>query len=154
MKRKKDPRLKKIGDNIKKARKSRNQTVRELSAKSSVDYSQIAAVERGEANLMVTSFQSLAVGLEVDPRDLVKFNEEPTFQPVDPEAIIKVTKIAANIKQYREDQKLSYRDLGTMSSVDYSQIAAIEKRGANLMITTLLKLADGLKLDPAALLEP
>jgi transcriptional regulator with XRE-family HTH domain len=154
MKRKRDARLEKIGKNIKKARKIRNLTVRELGARSSLDYSQIAAVERGEANLRVTSFRSLAVGLEVDPRDLVKFDEEPTFEAVDKEKIIKVNQIAANVKGHREDQKLSYRELGLLSSVDYSQIGAIERGEANLMITTLLKLADGLKVDPAALLAP
>jgi transcriptional regulator with XRE-family HTH domain len=153
MKGKKDPRLKIIGDNIKKARKSRKLSVRELGTKSSVDYSQIAAIERGEANLRVTSFQSLAVGLEVDPRDLLKIDKE-NFERVDPNIIIKVSKIVANIKKYRKAQDLSFRDLGTLSSSDYSQIGAIEKGQANFMITTLLKLADGLKLDPAALLEP
>ena len=49
MKRKKDPRLKIIGDNIKKARKSWETSVRELGTKSSVDYSQIAAIEKGRS---------------------------------------------------------------------------------------------------------
>jgi transcriptional regulator with XRE-family HTH domain len=65
----------------------------------------------------------------------------------------RLRKIAANLTKVRESKGLSIRQLATRCDVDHSKISKIEGHKANLMVTTLLELAEGLGVHPKRLLD-
>jgi transcriptional regulator with XRE-family HTH domain len=65
----------------------------------------------------------------------------------------RLRKIAANLTKIRESKDLSIRELATRCDVDHSKISKIENNKVNLMVTTLMELADGLGVHPKKLLD-
>jgi transcriptional regulator with XRE-family HTH domain len=66
--------LKRIGRNLTKARKSRNLSLRQLSALCTVDHAHIGKIEKGQSNVTIGTICELADALEIDPEDLFKFD--------------------------------------------------------------------------------
>jgi transcriptional regulator with XRE-family HTH domain len=67
------------------------------------------------------------------------------------EKIIK--EFGKNLKNIRKAKKLSTRALGDLADVDFSLINRIELGKVNPTLTTILVLADALKVDPAELIH-
>jgi transcriptional regulator with XRE-family HTH domain len=65
----------------------------------------------------------------------------------------RLRKVAANLTKIRESKGLSIRQLATRCDVDHAKISKIENNKANLMVTTLCELADGLGIPPKRLLD-
>jgi transcriptional regulator with XRE-family HTH domain len=65
--------IKEFGKTLKKIRKAKGLSLRELAAASGIDHSQIALYEAGQSNLEMTTVVDLADGLEVDPGELFAF---------------------------------------------------------------------------------
>ena len=65
----------------------------------------------------------------------------------------RLRKLAANLTKIRESKALSIRQLATRCDVDHAKISKIENNKANLMVTTLMELADGLGIHPKKLLD-
>lgn len=66
---------------------------------------------------------------------------------------IRLQKIGANLLRIRTDKGYTQEELSYNSDVDRSKISKIESGQANLMVTTLLDLAEGLEVDPSELLD-
>ena len=64
-----------------------------------------------------------------------------------------LAKFAARLKELREAQGISIRELAARSDLEYSQVQRIEKGKVNIALTTLLALADGLNVSPDTLLK-
>jgi transcriptional regulator with XRE-family HTH domain len=62
-------------------------------------------------------------------------------------------KFAQNLKKLREAEGISQRELSSRCDVDYAKISKIEGLKANLYITTLFELAEGLGIHPRELLD-
>lgn len=76
MKEKDKKRLKKFGVQLKKLRKKRGLSIRELSSLCDVDYGKISKLENNKANLTLTTLIELAEGLEVHPKMLLDIDFE------------------------------------------------------------------------------
>ena len=61
--------------------------------------------------------------------------------------------VSAQIKKTRETKGLGQRELASNCDVDVSKINKIEKHNANMLVTTLIELAEGLGVHPSELLE-
>jgi transcriptional regulator with XRE-family HTH domain len=66
---------------------------------------------------------------------------------------LRLQKIAANLIKIRKGKGLSQRQLASMCDVDYGKISKIENNKANLTVTTLIELAEGLGVHPRKLLD-
>ncbi len=66
---------------------------------------------------------------------------------------VRLKKFSAHLKSLREKKGLGQRELASNCDVDVSKINKIEKHNANLMITTLIELAEGLGVHPRELLD-
>ncbi|OQP55870.1 hypothetical protein A4H97_19955 [Niastella yeongjuensis] len=66
---------------------------------------------------------------------------------------IRLQKIGANLLRIRTDKGYTQEELSYNSDVDRSKISKIESGQANLVVTTLLDLAEGLGVDPTELLD-
>ena len=66
---------------------------------------------------------------------------------------LRLRKIAANLTKIRESKGLSIRQLATRCDVDHGKISKIEGNKVNLMVTTLMELAEGLGVHPKKLLD-
>lgn len=76
MKEKDKKRLKKFSAQLKKLRKKKGLSIRELSARCDVDYGKISKLENNKANLTLTTLIELAEGLEVHPKALLDIDFE------------------------------------------------------------------------------
>ena len=65
----------------------------------------------------------------------------------------KLRKVAANLTKIRESKGLSIRQLAARCDVDHAKISKIESHKANLLVTTLIELAEGLGVHPKKLLD-
>lgn len=66
---------------------------------------------------------------------------------------IRLQKFAAHFATLREKKGLSQRGLSSQCDVDYGKISKIENNKANLTVTTLIELAEGLGVHPKELLN-
>jgi transcriptional regulator with XRE-family HTH domain len=73
-KKKKKEVLAKFGENLKALRLQKNLSYRELAARCDVDHSDIKKYEDGLKNLTLITIVDLAMGLEVEVRELVGFD--------------------------------------------------------------------------------
>lgn len=74
MKEKDKKRLKKFSVQLKKLRKKKGLSIRELSARCDVDYGKISKLENNKANLTLTTLIELAEGLEIHPKVLLEID--------------------------------------------------------------------------------
>jgi transcriptional regulator with XRE-family HTH domain len=65
----------------------------------------------------------------------------------------RLQKFAAHLAKLREEKGLSQRGLSSRCEVDFGKISKIENNKANLVVTTLIELADGLGVHPRELLN-
>lgn len=65
----------------------------------------------------------------------------------------RLKKFAAQLKKLRKKKGLSMRELSSRCDVDYGKISKLENNKANLTLTTLIELADGLEVHPKVLLD-
>lgn len=65
----------------------------------------------------------------------------------------RLKKLAAQIVKLRKKKGLSQRELSSRCDVDYGKISKIENTKANLTVTTLIELAEGLEIHPRDLLD-
>jgi transcriptional regulator with XRE-family HTH domain len=68
--------LKKFGENLRKLRKAKGLSLREMSYACSIDNSKIAKIEKGMINITYTTLLQLAIALELPPRSLVDYEME------------------------------------------------------------------------------
>ena len=62
-------------------------------------------------------------------------------------------KFAAQLIKLRKQKGLSQRELSSRCDVDYGKISKLENNKANLTLTTLIELAEGLEVHPKDLLD-
>jgi transcriptional regulator with XRE-family HTH domain len=62
-------------------------------------------------------------------------------------------KLGENLKKFREARGLSLRKMAASSGTDHSALGKIESDGGNITMTTLIKLAKVLKVQPRDLLD-
>jgi len=65
----------------------------------------------------------------------------------------RLKKFAAHFTKIMEKKKVGVRELSTKCDVDYGKISKIKNAKANLTITTLIELAEGLDIHPKDLLD-
>ena len=68
--------LKKFGENLRKLRKNKGLSLREMSYACSIDNSKIAKIEKGMINITFTTLLQLAVALEAHPSSLLAYEPE------------------------------------------------------------------------------
>lgn len=68
--------LKKFGENLRKLRKAKGLSLREMSYACSIDNSKIAKIEKGMINITYTTLLQLAVALELHPSALLDYEME------------------------------------------------------------------------------
>jgi transcriptional regulator with XRE-family HTH domain len=62
-----------FGNNLNSFRKSKNLTLRELSDRCRIDYSNIGKIEKGKINISLVTIVDLAIGLDIAPKKLLDF---------------------------------------------------------------------------------
>ncbi|HEX9514081.1 MAG TPA: helix-turn-helix transcriptional regulator [Puia sp.] len=65
--------LKEFGENLRKLRKDKGLSLREMSYACSIDNSKIAKIEKGKINITLTTLLQLAVALEIHPSSLLDY---------------------------------------------------------------------------------
>lgn len=65
----------------------------------------------------------------------------------------RLEKFAAQLIKLRTKKGLSQRELSSRCDVDYGKISKLENNKANLTLTTLIELAEGLEIHPRELLD-
>jgi DNA-binding Xre family transcriptional regulator len=65
----------------------------------------------------------------------------------------RLKKFAAQLTKLRKKRGLSMRELSSRCDVDYGKISKLENNKANLTLTTLFELAEGLEVHPKDLLD-
>ena len=65
----------------------------------------------------------------------------------------RLKKIGAQLKKVRESKGMGQRELSSNCDIDYSKINKIEHSRVNMLVTTLIELAEGLGVHPRELLD-
>lgn len=65
----------------------------------------------------------------------------------------RLKKFGQHLKKLRQKKGLSVRELASRCDVEYAKISKLENNKANLTLTTLIELAEGLELSPKDLLD-
>lgn len=65
----------------------------------------------------------------------------------------RLKKFGIHLKKLRLERGLSIRDLAARCDVDHGKISKLENNKANLTLTTLIELAEGLDLKPKDLID-
>jgi len=65
----------------------------------------------------------------------------------------RLKKIAAQLVKLRKKKGISQRELSSRCDVDYGKISKLENNKANLTVTTLIELAEGLEVHPRDILD-
>ena len=66
---------------------------------------------------------------------------------------LRLEKFGEHLKKLRIKKGLSIRELSSLCDVDYGKISKLENNKANLTLTTLIELAEGLGIHPKELLN-
>ncbi|MCW3111475.1 MAG: helix-turn-helix transcriptional regulator [Segetibacter sp.] len=66
---------------------------------------------------------------------------------------IRLKKFATQLTLLRKKKGLSQRELASRCDVDYGKISKLENNKANLTLTTLIELAEGLEVHPRDLID-
>jgi len=72
--------LKELGDRVRLFRKKKDWTLEDLALESGLHPSSISQVERGERNLTLKNLSRLAEGLEVDPYQLLLYEDDDLME--------------------------------------------------------------------------
>jgi len=65
-----------FGKKLKKLRKDKSLSLRQLAARCNIDYSDIGKVEKGVRNIQLSTILELAKGLEIHPKELFDFGHQ------------------------------------------------------------------------------
>jgi len=65
----------------------------------------------------------------------------------------RLKKFGLELKKLREKKGLSQRELASRCDVDFGKISKLENNKANLTLTTLIELAEGLEIHPKMFLD-
>lgn len=65
----------------------------------------------------------------------------------------RLKKFGLQLSKLRKKKGLSVRELSARCDVDYGKISKLENNKANLTLTTLIELAEGLEVHPKDLLD-
>ncbi len=65
----------------------------------------------------------------------------------------RLKKLGIHLKALRKEKGLSIRELASRCDVDFGKISKVENNKANLTVTTLIELAEGLEVHPKDLLN-
>jgi transcriptional regulator with XRE-family HTH domain len=65
----------------------------------------------------------------------------------------RLTLFAAQLKKLRKKKGFSQRELASRCDVDFGKISKLENNKANLTLTTLIELAEGLEVHPTELIN-
>jgi transcriptional regulator with XRE-family HTH domain len=68
--------LRKFGENLRRLRKEKGLSLREMSYACSIDNSKIAKIEKGMINITLTTLLQLATALEMHPSSLLAYEPE------------------------------------------------------------------------------
>ncbi len=66
---------------------------------------------------------------------------------------LRLERFGSHLKKMRIKKGMSIRELSSRCDVDYAKISKLENNKANLTLTTLLELAEGLDIHPKELLN-
>ena len=66
---------------------------------------------------------------------------------------VEIMVLAENVKRLRHRRKLSQSQLGQRTGIHFSEISRIERGLRDSRLTTIARLAHGLRVKPARLLE-
>ena len=69
----KEKQLLKFANHLKKLREDKDISIRELAARSGLEYSQVQRIEKGKVNLALTTILALADGLELPQSELLNY---------------------------------------------------------------------------------
>ena len=64
--------LESFASHLKAIRKAQGISIRELSSRSNLEYSQVQRIEKGKVNIAFTTLIALADGLNIKPSELIK----------------------------------------------------------------------------------
>ena len=76
-----------------------------------------------------------------------------TFPGMKEKDKFRLDKFGAHLARIREEKGLSQRALSARCEVDFAKISKLENGKANLVVTTLVELAEGLGVHPKELLN-
>jgi len=65
----------------------------------------------------------------------------------------RLKKFGTHLAKLRKKKGLSQRELALRCDIDHSKISELENNKANLTLTTLIELAEGLEVHPKELLD-
>jgi transcriptional regulator with XRE-family HTH domain len=65
----------------------------------------------------------------------------------------RLKKFGTHLAKLRKKKGLSIRELSSRCDVDYAKISKLENNKANLTLTTLIEIAEGLDIHPRDLLD-
>lgn len=65
----------------------------------------------------------------------------------------RLKKFGQHLKRLREARGISMRDLAARCDIDYAKISKLENNKANVTLTTLIELAEGLEIHLSELLD-
>jgi transcriptional regulator with XRE-family HTH domain len=65
----------------------------------------------------------------------------------------RLEKFGLRLSKIRKKKGLSMRELAARCDIDYAKISKLENNKANITLTTLIELAEGLEVHPKTLLD-
>lgn len=68
--------LEHLGNQIKKLRRERGLSLRQLAQLCDIDYSDISKIEKGQRNIQISTLLELTRGLDIHPKDLFDFKTD------------------------------------------------------------------------------
>jgi transcriptional regulator with XRE-family HTH domain len=147
--------LTEFGERIQLIRRNRRWSIRELSGRSRINPTTLYRIEDGK-NITLGVVWRLANGLQMHWADLV--DDRTTDAPAEPTRELlsfhqQVTDLGIRVYQIRTGQRLSLRALTARAGVNKDTIFALEAGTQNIRLDTLLRLAAGLDVHPADLLD-
>ncbi|NMB40594.1 MAG: transcriptional regulator [Firmicutes bacterium] len=122
------------GKEVRNLRKERNYSLKELAAKSRISISYLSELERGNKRPSLSTIKKLSTALNVSSRE---FMEQKNSEGIT---------LGERIRMYREENKLSLKELAKASQISYSYLCGIEKGFALPSIRSLRKIAAGLNI--------
>jgi transcriptional regulator with XRE-family HTH domain len=146
--------LQTFGRRVRRTRQNRDWSIRKLQKRSGVDRGLLSRIEGGK-NVTLDVLWRLANGLGVHWADLLddRTTEPAGDQPAPIPLEQQLAAFGARLYKARVRQHLSQPDLAARAAVGRSTIFTVESGAGNIRLDTLLRLAAGLGVHPANLLD-
>lgn len=152
-----------LGERVKAHRNALGISQETLADRSSVHWTFVGQVERGQRNLNLHNLLKIAHGLQVDPSELIH-GLTPT-SGLEPRARHRVSMsgpaehaegvraFARNVRTYRARRGLSQSQVSKRSGIHVTEVSRIERGLRDPRMSTLVRLARALETPPARLLN-